>query len=159
MPGDTTAGGLARLPAELARTRPAVVVLELGGNDGLQGLPLEQMHENLDRMIRLARAAGARVLLIGVRLPPNYGSVYTGRFHDVYASLARSADVALVPEILRGIAEHREMMQPDGLHPKASAEPAVLDNVWPALRALLGRPAAAGGRSANAPARGESMRR
>lgn len=147
IPGDTSAGGLARLPAALARYRPAVVVIELGANDGLRGLPIERMQGNLAAMIRLARAAGARVLLVGVRLPPNYGPVFVDRFEAVYRDLARESKVALVPELLRGVAKHRAMMQADGLHPRAAAEPQLLDNVWQELAPLL-----AGGTSAAAAA-------
>jgi acyl-CoA thioesterase I len=137
IPGDTTAGGLARLPAALARYHPAVVVLELGANDGLRGLPLDPMRDNLAQMIELARQTGARVLLLGVRMPPNYGPIFTQRFQTVYRDLARSERVPLVPELLKGVAEYRELMQADGLHPTAAAEPKVLANVWPVLTPLL----------------------
>lgn len=144
IPGDTTAGGLARLPTALARYRPALVIVELGGNDGLQGLPLVQMRSNLEKMVRLCRAAGADVLLIGVRMPPNYGAAYTERFAEVYREVARQTHAPLVPELLAGVAEHRDLMQEGGLHPLAKAEPELLDNVWPALRPLLQRSAAPG---------------
>lgn len=137
IPGDTTAGGLARLPAELKRNRPAIVIIALGGNDGLQGLPLDQMRSNLTRMVDLSHKAGARVLLVGVRMPPNYGAVYTQRFAAVFRIVAEKEKVPLVPEILAGVATHPELMQAGGLHPRAAGEPRVLDNVWKGLAPLL----------------------
>lgn len=137
IPGDTSAGGLSRLPGVLERERPAILILELGANDGLQGLPLERMKANLAKMIRQARAAGARVLLVGVRMPPNYGPVFTARFAAVYRELGAEEHVSLVPELLKGVAEHRSLMQSDGLHPLAVAEPRLLENVWPTLLPLL----------------------
>lgn len=139
IPGDTTAGGLARLPGELKRNRPAIVIIALGGNDGLQGLPLEQMQDNLVRMVKLCRGAGARVLLVGVRMPPNYGPVYTQRFAEVYRAVAKQMHVPLVPEILAGVATHPKLMQSGGLHPRAEGEPRVLENVWKGLQSLLGQ--------------------
>ena len=139
IPGDTTAGGLARLPADLKRYHPAIVVIALGGNDGLQGLPLEQMQDNLTRMVKQARASGARVLLVGVRMPPNYGPVYTRRFEAVFKAVAKKTGTALVPEILAGVATHPDLMQAGGLHPRAAGEPRVLDNVWKGLEPLLRR--------------------
>ena len=147
IPGDTTAGGLTRLPGDLKRYHPAIVIIALGGNDGLQGLPLEQMRSNLTRMVGLARGAGARVLLVGVRMPPNYGPVYTRRFEAVFKQVAREAGVPLVPEILAGVATHPELMQSGGLHPRAAGEPRVLDNVWAGLKPLLGKPEAASSHS------------
>ncbi|HET7370089.1 MAG TPA: arylesterase [Gammaproteobacteria bacterium] len=135
--GDTTSGGLARLPAALDRYQPAIVVLELGGNDGLRGQPVSTMRSNLHRMIELSQQAGARVLLVGVRMPPNYGPVYARQFHQVYRQLADKMDVALVPKILAGIAAHPDLMQADRIHPVAAAEPKVLDNIWPVLEPLL----------------------
>lgn len=135
--GDTSAQGLTRLPPELARHHPAIVILELGANDGLRGLAVTNMRENLARMIQLCKQAGARVLLVGIYLPPNYGPQYTQAFAAVYPQLARQYHVPLVPFLLAGIAEHRNLMQGDGLHPLASAEPRVLDNVWPLLEPLL----------------------
>lgn len=136
--GDTTGGGLARLPAALARFHPTVVVLELGGNDGLQGLSLDAMRNNLAAMIRTARSAGARVLLVGMHLPPNYGTAYTERFHAIYPALARAFGVPLVPFLLQGVATDPKLMQPDGIHAAQVAQPLLLDNVWPQLRPLLG---------------------
>lgn len=134
--GETTAGGLSRLPAALRQHQPAIVVVELGANDGLRGLPLAQMRSNLERMIELSRQAGARVLLVGMRLPPNYGP-YAGEFQDSYASLARQRKVALLPFLLAPVAGDVRNFQPDGLHPVAEAQPAILDHLWPALKPLL----------------------
>lgn len=135
--GDTTAQGLTRLPLELARHRPAVVILELGANDGLRGLSVTAMRGNLARMIGLSEKAGAKVLLVGIYLPPNYGPEYTREFAAAYPRLAREYRLPLVPFLLAGVAEHRDWMQADGLHPLAMAEPRVLDNVWIKLEPLL----------------------
>jgi acyl-CoA thioesterase-1 len=135
--GDTTAGALARLPVVLRDQRPALVVIELGGNDGLRGFTLDQLRGNLERLVELCRAAGAKVLLLGVRLPANYGSAYGERFHQVYAEVSKSTQAPLVPFFLAGVAETREGMQADGIHPGAAAQPRLLDNVWPALQPLL----------------------
>ena len=134
--GDTTEGGLARLPAALQRHRPALVVIELGGNDGLRGFPLQRIRANLRRLVQLAREAGARVLLLGVRLPANYGA-YAERFHALYREVAEAEGVPLVDFFLEGVAETRALMQADGIHPAAAAQPRILDNIWPALRPLL----------------------
>jgi acyl-CoA thioesterase-1 len=135
--GDTTANGLARLPRLLREHRPKLVIIELGGNDGLRGLSLEQMGHNLAAMAAKARSAGAQVLLIGVDLPPNYGRRYTERFRQVYAEVARRGQTALVPSILQGIGDDPTLMQTDGIHPNAAAQARMLDNVWPRLRPLL----------------------
>ncbi len=135
--GETSAGALTRLPGLLARHRPAVVVIELGGNDALRGLAPAQLRANLQRMIALSRQAGARVLLLGIDVPPNYGPAYRQRLAAVYAGLARSEKVALVPFLLEGVALQPGLMQADGLHPTAAGQPRVLDNVWPRLRPLL----------------------
>lgn len=140
--GDTSAGGRARLPDALKRERPEVVILELGGNDGLRGLGLNETRTNLDTMIRDAQAAGARVLLTGIHIPPNYGPEYTKKFHAIYRDLARVHSLALVPFLLEGVALNPALMQGDGLHPRAAAQPRILDNVWPQLLPLL-QPAAA----------------
>lgn len=137
--GDTTAQGLTRLPLELARHRPAIVILELGANDGLRGLSVTAMQRNLAHMIVLAQKAGARVLLVGIYLPPNYGPEYTRQFAAVYPRLARRYHLPLVPFLLADVAEHRDWMQADGLHPLAMAEPRVLENVWVKLQPLLPR--------------------
>ncbi|HJX57326.1 MAG TPA: arylesterase [Thiobacillus sp.] len=135
--GDTTAGGRARLPAALDRHRPRIVILELGGNDGLRGLSLRETRANLDAMIQAAQSAGAQVLLVGIHLPPNYGPEFTRQFHAIYSELARAHDTALVPFLLEGVALAPGLMQPDGIHPRAAAQPRLLDNVWPHLEPLL----------------------
>jgi len=136
--GDTTRGGLARLPRVLKRHEPSILIIELGGNDGLRGISPGEMKANLGKMIRLARGAGARVLLVGMRLPPNYGPAFTERFEQVYRELAEEQGVPLVPFLLKGVATDKALMQADGIHPNAAAEPRVLDNLWPYLRPLLG---------------------
>jgi len=135
--GETTAGGLARLPRALSLHHPAVVLLELGGNDGLRALPIEQMRANLARMIDLAKNAGAKVLLLGMRIPPNYGPQYTEQFSAVYADLARDKHVPLVPFLLSDVALHPDLMQADGVHPVEAAQPLLLATVWPTLAPLL----------------------
>lgn len=135
--GDTTSGGLQRLPQALKRYQPGVLIIELGGNDGLRGTPLQVMRGNLRRLIALGRAAGARVLLLGVRLPPNYGPAYVDAFEKVYAQLARETHTPLVVHFLEGVATDRALMQSDGIHPKAAAQKRLLDNVWPMLKPLL----------------------
>ncbi len=135
--GETSRGGRQRLPALLARWRPAVVIIELGANDGLRGLPLAEMRDNLADMLRRARASGARVLLVGMRLPPNYGPAYTHAFHEVYVQLAQENGVPLVPFLLAGVSEQRELMQADNLHPTAEAQPRLLETLWPRLAPLL----------------------
>jgi acyl-CoA thioesterase-1 len=135
--GDTTRGGLSRLPAALQRTAPAVVVIALGGNDGLRGFAPDQTRTNLRRMIDLSRNAGAEVLLLGVKLPANYGRAYGEKFHRVYLDLAAETQTAVVPFFLEGVAETRALMQPDGIHPSAAAQPRILQNVWAALAPML----------------------
>ncbi len=136
--GETTAGGLARLPRALALHRPRIVILELGANDGLRALSVAQAKMNLERMIELAQGAGARVLLIGMRMPPNYGPRYTSAFYDMYSTLASTDHLALVPFLMAGVALHPTLIQSDGLHPNEQAQPLLLDNVWPELQGLLG---------------------
>jgi acyl-CoA thioesterase-1 len=138
--GETTSGGLARLPALLKQHQPAIVVIALGGNDGLRGLPVSQMQRNLMAMIEAARKQGARVLIAGVRLPPNYGAAYAEQFHRVYRDIARTPGVALVPSLLESIDVDLTLMQDDRLHPAPAAQARILDNVWPALRPLLAGP-------------------
>lgn len=135
--GDTTRGGASRLPAVLEREHPKVLIIALGGNDGLRGFSPDQTYRNLQQMIRMGRDAGATVLLLGVRLPMNYGRAYTEKFHQVFLDLARDESVAAVPFFLEGVAETRELMQADGIHPGVKAQPRILDNVWPALRPLI----------------------
>ena len=138
--GDTTRGGLARLPALLAQHRPAVVVIELGGNDGLRGGDLAATRADLDAMIDASKKAGAKVLLVGMRLPPNYGTAYTTRFAAIYRDAAARDRVASVPFLFEGFAEDATLFQADGIHPTLAAQPRLLDNVWPALRPLLAKP-------------------
>jgi len=135
--GETSGGAMTRLPRALAQHRPAVVILELGGNDGLRGLPVGDIRANFERMIALATQAGARVLLIGMRMPPNYGPQYTREFDGLYAELARAHGLALVPFFLDGVALDEGLMQDDGIHPTAAAQPRLLAVVWPRLRPLL----------------------
>lgn len=138
--GDTTAGGRARLPALLAQHRPGIVVIELGGNDALRGLPLQSTEDNLTAMAQAARQAGARVLLVGMQVPPNYGADYTRRFAALFQSVAQAQKAALVPFLLQGVADGPEparLFQADRIHPTAQAQPTMLDNVWPALKKLL----------------------
>lgn len=135
--GDTSAGGLARLPALLAEHRPALVLIELGGNDGLRGTPLAQLQQNLAAMVRQSQEAGAKVLILGMRLPPNYGQRYTTAFAEVFPKVAEEYGAALVPFLLEGAAGVPSMMQPDGIHPAAAAQSRLLENVWPTLKPLL----------------------
>ncbi|MDH1306713.1 arylesterase [Pseudomonas fulva] len=135
--GDTSAGGQARLPALLAAHKPAVVVLELGGNDGLRGQPPAQLRQNLASMVDQSRQAGAKVLLLGMQLPPNYGVRYTRAFAKVYEELAKDKQVALVPFFLEGVGGVPELMQADGIHPAQGAQQRLLENAWPVLKPLL----------------------
>ncbi|MBT8048571.1 MAG: arylesterase [Xanthomonadales bacterium] len=135
--GDTTQGGLARLPRLLEKYRPDIVILELGGNDGLRGLPVEVTRENLASMIEQSQAAGASVILAEMRIPPNYGLTYTEKFNANYMILATQYDITLLPFVLQDIALEDGLMQADGIHPTAEAQPAILDQVWPVLSALL----------------------
>ena len=135
--GDTSAGGLARLPALLSEHGPEVVIIELGGNDGLRGQPPEQLQQNLAAMVAASRKQGAKVLLLGMQLPPNYGARYTQAFARVFSDLAVSAGVPLVPFFLEGVGGQPALMQPDGIHPNAQAQPLLLENAWAALQPLL----------------------
>ncbi len=135
--GETTAGGLARLPRALQVHHPKLLIIELGGNDGLRALPVTQMRANLAEMIDLATAAGAKVLLLGMRMPPNYGPEFTQAFHAVYASVAQEKKTALVDFLLDGTALDPNLIQADDIHPNAAAQPILLNNVWPALKPLL----------------------
>ncbi|MBS1222512.1 MAG: Arylesterase [Proteobacteria bacterium] len=137
--GDTTSGGLSRLPATLERHRPALVILELGANDGLRGQPPMAMANNLARMIELSQQSGARVLLAEMRIPPNYGPLYTQKFQATFGELAKRYDIPLIPFLLEGVAGNPALTQDDGLHPRAEGQPRVLDNVWPTLEPLLTR--------------------
>lgn len=138
--GETTAGGRSRLPALLTRERPRLVVIALGANDGLRGLPLMQMRENLTAMVRQAKGAGARVLLVGMRLPPNYGLEYSRAFSEVFAAVAKQEKTAWLPFLLEPIALDEAAFQPDRLHPTAAAQAAILEHLWPVLQPLLKRP-------------------
>lgn len=135
--GDTTAGGLARLPALLTRDRPQLVIIELGGNDALRGLSLADTRANLTRMVALSRKAGARVLLVGMQIPPNYGPTYTRRFAAIFPAVAKAEKTALVPFLLAGVVSHPDWFQADNIHPTAKAQPVLLDTVWPHLLPLL----------------------
>ncbi|RTL48672.1 MAG: arylesterase [Rhodocyclaceae bacterium] len=135
--GETTAGGLARLDAALTQHHPALVILELGGNDGLRGLSVDQMRNNLTTMVKKSRAAGAKVLLIGMRLPPNYGPDYVSRFEATFAAVAKKEKTAFLPFLLEPIATDTTAFQADGLHPVAAAQPLLMEHVWKALKPLL----------------------
>jgi acyl-CoA thioesterase-1 len=135
--GETTAGALARLPPLLAEHKPALVVVELGANDGLRGLPLAEIRANLTLIVTASREAGAAVVLIGIELPINYGPQYRDGLRSLYRDMAKEFNLPLVPFLLDGVALNPELMQDDGLHPKAAGEPKVLENVWPVLEPAL----------------------
>ena len=136
--GDTTAGGRARLPALLKEHKPSVVVIELGGNDALRGQPLAGTRANLDAMVMAAQAAGAKALVVGMKLPPNYGPVYVREFDRLYGEIAASRRAAIVPYLIEGFGEDLALFQPDQIHPTAKAQQRMLETVWPALKPLLG---------------------
>ena len=135
--GETTAGGLRRLPEDLKRHGPAVVVIALGANDGLRGQPVAAARSNLEQMIRIARKARAEPVLVGLMIPPNYGIEYAREFREMYPDIARRMKVALVPFLLEGVAERRELFQADQLHPTAEAQKRILENVWPVITPVL----------------------
>jgi acyl-CoA thioesterase-1 len=135
--GETTQGGLTRLPRLLRQQTPEIVIIELGGNDGLRGLPIEVTRSNLSTMIEQSLAAGAQVLLTEMRIPPNYGQTYTEKFNGAYSGLAAQYDIVLLPFLLQDIALEPGLMQADGIHPTAAAQPVILDQVWSALEPLL----------------------
>jgi len=135
--GDTTGGARARLPRALELHKPAVVILELGGNDGLRGLPLRQVRENFEFLIERSQAAGAKVVLVGMRMPPNYGAAYADGFHALYGELAKRYGTPLLGFFLEGVALDEKLMQADGIHPTAAAQPRLLDNLWPVLSQVL----------------------
>jgi len=135
--GETTSGGLARMKQVLARHRPSITVFELGANDGLRGLSVAEMRKNLDAMIEQARAAGSRVVLVGVRLPPNYGADYNRAFEAAFTDIAKAHKTGLVPFLFEGFAEKREYYLPDNIHPTAAAQPILLENVWKVLKPML----------------------
>jgi len=138
--GDTTGGGLRRLPDLLQRHKPTLVVIELGANDGLRGYPLGSLRRNLLEMVNISQAAGARVVLLPMEIPPNYGSRYTTGFRDTFAAVAAQTDSALAPFIMQGFATDTNMMQADGIHPTVAAQPRLLDNVLPTIIAALDTP-------------------
>jgi acyl-CoA thioesterase-1 len=135
--GETSGGGLARMNAALEKQKPQVVILELGANDGLRGLPVAQMKKNLSAIIERAQKAGARVLVVGMKLPPNYGPDYTAAFEAAFGELAKRHKTALVPFLLEGFAEKEDLFQPDRVHPTQAAQPLIEERVWKALRPLL----------------------
>lgn len=140
--GDTTAGGRARLASLLKQHQPTHVVLELGGNDALRGLPIQNTEDNLTQMTKASQAAGAKVLIVGMQVPPNYGGDYLKRFEAIFQKVATATKAAVVPFLLRGVADGPDaanLFQPDRIHPVAAAQPRMLDNVWPELKKLLGR--------------------
>jgi acyl-CoA thioesterase-1 len=144
--GETTSGGLERLPRALQLHQPGTVILELGANDGLRGLPVDETRENLAHMVRLSQAAGARVLLVGMRIPPNYGPRYTEQFARMFPELANQYHLPLVPFLLEKVALDPTRMQQDGMHPNARGEPPVLETLWPYLKPLLKKNPQSGGR-------------
>jgi acyl-CoA thioesterase I len=135
--GETSAGGAARIARALEQHKPAIVILELGANDGLRGLPIAQMKQNLSRMIGEAQKGGARVLVVGMKMPPNYGPDYTRAFESAFAELAKAHKTALVPFLLEDFAEKQDLFQPDRVHPTAEAQPLMMERVWKALQPLL----------------------
>ncbi len=135
--GDTSAGGQARLPALLAEHKPDLVILELGGNDGLRGQPPAQLQQNLVGMVQQSKKAGAKVLLLGMKIPPNYGERYTTAFAEVYPKVAQETNTPLVPFMLEGVGGVASRTQDDGIHPNADAQPILLENVWPMLKPML----------------------
>lgn len=135
--GETSSGGAARIADAVKRTRPAIVIVALGSNDGLRGLPVRQMTANLDRIVRTARDAGSKVLVVGNRMPPNYGPRYTREFAQAFAEVAKENDAALVPFMLDGVAGKRDYFLPDNLHPTAAAQAIILGNIWKGLEPLL----------------------
>lgn len=136
--GETTIGGLTRLPQALERYQPDIVIIELGGNDGLRGYPISKIRSNLNKLVVTSLQADARVLLVGMMLPPNYGKRYADAFYRTFSEIAATHNVPLLPFLLDGIAANTALMQRDGIHPKAEAQPMILDNIWPKLADLLG---------------------
>jgi acyl-CoA thioesterase I len=137
--GETTLGGRERIAQALSAHRPAIVILELGANDGLRGQPITGIRDNLAAIIQASRRNGAAVLLVGMRLPPNYGIAYTEKFQDLFVELARANRLRLVPFLMEGFGDRRDLFQPDRIHPTLEAQPLILDNVWPELEPLLRR--------------------
>ena len=143
--GETSSGGLERLPRALQLHQPQIVILELGANDGLRGLPISATRTNLAQMLKLSQATKAQVLLVGIRLPPNYGPRYTQQFEQLFPQLAAQFHVPLVPFLLQKVALDPSLMQEDGLHPNTAGEPAVLETLWPYLKPLLNKKPSGGG--------------
>ena len=137
--GDTTQGGLARLPRLIDRYQPEIVIIELGGNDGLRGINPDVTRQNMTRMIQYSKQAGAQVLLTGIRLPPNYGAAYLQQFESIYTDLAAEYDTLLVPFFMDGVVFEPGMLQADGIHPNEKGQPVLLENVWTVLAPELGR--------------------
>lgn len=137
--GETTSGGLSRLAAALDEFKPNIIILELGANDGLRGLPLKEMSQNLSAMITLSKKSKAKVLLVGMRIPPNYGPKYTASFSQTYSQLSQQHKISLVPFMLENIAAKPNLIQEDGLHPNALGQRMILDNIWPKLQLMLKR--------------------
>jgi len=135
--GDTTGGALARLPQTLTVHKPHIVVIELGGNDALRGYPIDRIEANLRALVTMSQASGASVLLLGMEIPPNYGARYTDGFRNAFVEVADATGAAFVPFLLDGVATDETLMQADGIHPTAAAQPRLLENVWPALEPLL----------------------
>ena len=135
--GETTTGGLTRIDYELQRVNPTIVVVELGGNDGLRGYPIDVVEENLKAIVEKCLSTGAKVLVAGMRLPPNYGHRYTDTFYEMYGRVAEALDTGYIPFLLDEIGDQPELMQEDGVHPKANAQPRILENIWPELSRLI----------------------
>jgi len=149
--GDTTSGGLARLGLALKKHAPRIVVIELGGNDGLRGIPLKTIRQNFEQMIALCRETNAQVVLLGIRIPENYGRRYTEQFHKLYAEIATEYELPWIEFFMDGVALDTGLMQRDGIHPNAAGQPRLLDNAWPAISVALKTVDAAGGHSAAGP--------
>lgn len=137
MSGETTSGGASRITAALKQTKPAIVILELGANDGLRGLPIKEMTANLSNIIRQSRKSGAKVLLVGMKIPPNYGPKYSEAFSQSYQQLSRKHKIPQVPFMLENVATQPDLIQQDGLHPNTLGQPMILENIWPQLKLLL----------------------
>ncbi len=135
--GETTQGGLTRLPALLERHQPQWIVLELAANDGLRGTPLRIIEKNLERLLNMSTQAGAQPIIVGIQLPPNYGPSYTRKFYNLFSALADEYDIPRVPFLLEGVALNHDLMQADGLHPTAEAQPILLENVWPYIKPMI----------------------
>lgn len=135
--GETTAGGLIRLPQAIQRHQPSIVIIELGGNDGLRGYPIDKIRNNLHQMVSISKDTGADVLLVGMMLPPNYGRRYSESFHRTFAQVAEELNVALLPFLLDGVATQEDLMQRDGIHPNPRAQKMLLDNIWPIIKQLV----------------------